>query len=46
LFHLGQLYMGKGEQEAAIQTFETYLKAAPSATNAPEVKKMLALLKQ
>ena len=46
LYHLGQLYMGKGEREAAVQTFETYLKAAPSATNAPEVRKTLAMLKQ
>jgi tetratricopeptide (TPR) repeat protein len=46
LFHLGQLYMGKGEREAAVKTFETYLAVAPSATNAGEVKKMLALLKQ
>jgi tetratricopeptide (TPR) repeat protein len=46
LYHLGQLYMGKGERDAAVKTFETYLIAAPSATNAPEVKKMLAMLKQ
>ena len=46
LYDLGQLYMGKGEREAAVQAFETYLKAAPSATNAPEVRKMLAMLKQ
>lgn len=46
LFHLGQLYMGKGETESAVKTFETYLSVAPSATNAGEVKKMLALLKR
>ena len=46
LYHLGQLYMGKGERDAAVQTFETYLRAAPSASNVPEVKKMLEMLKQ
>lgn len=46
LYHLGQLYMGKGDRSAAVQTFETYLRAVPSAANAPEVRKTLALLKQ
>ncbi len=46
LYHLGHLYMGKGERDAAVQTFETYLRVAPSASNAPEVRKTLAMLKQ
>ena len=46
LYHLGQLYMEKGEREAAVQAFESYLRVAPSASNAPEVKKVLAMLKQ
>jgi len=46
LYHLGQLYMEKGEREAAVQAFESYLRVAPSASNAQEVKKVLAMLKQ
>ena len=46
LYHLGQLYMGRGEREEAVQAFESYLKAAPLASNAPEVKKVLTMLKQ
>ena len=45
LFHLGQLYLGKSEREAAIRMFETYLAVAPSAHNADEVRKLLGLLK-
>jgi tetratricopeptide (TPR) repeat protein len=44
LFHLGQLYMGKGERQLALKAFETYLHDAPGADNAAEVRKMIGML--
>ena len=45
LFHLGQLYINKGERERALQTFETYLQASPGAPNADQVRKLIAMLR-
>ena len=45
LFHLGQLYMNRGEREQAIQAFEGYLHDSPAANNADQVRKMIAMLR-
>ena len=44
-FHLGELYIHKGEREAAVRSLETYLRESPSAANAAQAKKLLATLK-
>jgi tetratricopeptide (TPR) repeat protein len=45
LFHLGHLYMDKGERDLALRAFETYLREAPDATNAEHVKRMIGILR-
>lgn len=45
LFHLGQLYMSKGNQALALQSFERYLNDEPNAGNADQVRKMIAVLR-
>lgn len=45
LFHLGQLYMNKGEREQSLHAFEGYLRDSPSAANADQVKKLIAVLR-
>jgi len=45
LFHLGQLYMSKGNQALALQSFERYLNDEPNAGNADQVRKMIAMLR-
>jgi tetratricopeptide (TPR) repeat protein len=44
LFHLGQLYMNKGERRLSRESFERYLSDDPKATNADQVRKLIALL--
>jgi tetratricopeptide (TPR) repeat protein len=44
-FHLGQLYMNTGARELALKSFELYLKDIPSATNADQVQKLIAILR-
>jgi tetratricopeptide (TPR) repeat protein len=44
LFHLGQLYMNKGERRLALESFQRYLSDDPKAANADQVRKMIALL--
>jgi Flp pilus assembly protein TadD len=44
LFHLGQLYMNRGDRDAAQHSFEEYLKDVPNAGNADQVRKMIAML--
>jgi tetratricopeptide (TPR) repeat protein len=44
LFHLGQLYMNKGDRESARQAFTEYLRDIPNAANADQVRKMIAML--
>ena len=45
LFHLGQLYMSKGNHALAVQLFERYLNDEPNAGNADQVRKMIAMLR-
>jgi tetratricopeptide (TPR) repeat protein len=45
LFHLGQLYMNRGERELARKTFEAYLRDSPGATNADQVRKLIIILR-
>jgi tetratricopeptide (TPR) repeat protein len=45
LFHLGQLYMEEGKRESALQSFEAYLRDAPGATNAEQVRRLIGMLR-
>lgn len=45
LFHLGQVYMNKGERDQALHAFESYLHASPAAANADQVRKLIAMLR-
>ena len=45
LFHLGQLYMNKGDKESARRAFAEYLRDLPNADNADQVRKMIAMLR-
>ena len=45
LFHLGQLYLSKGNRDAALKYFQTYLQVAPDAANAQQVEKLIAMLR-
>lgn len=45
LFHLGRLYMSKGDRESALNAFQLYLKEVPNAANAEEVRKSIAMLR-
>lgn len=45
LFHLGQLYMNRGDRESAQRAFEEYLRDVPNAANADQVRKMIAMLR-
>jgi Tfp pilus assembly protein PilF len=45
LYHLGELYLSRGEREAALKAFEKYLSEAPNASNAAHVRQMVAMLK-
>jgi tetratricopeptide (TPR) repeat protein len=45
LFHLGELYMDRGERGLARQYFEQYLAEVPRASNAGQVKQLIAILK-
>lgn len=45
LFHLGQIYMNKGEREQARKAFEGYLSEAPSGPNAAQARKMIGILR-
>jgi Flp pilus assembly protein TadD len=44
-YHLGQLYMNKGERARALKAFETYLHDAPDAANAEQVRRLIAILR-
>jgi len=46
LFHLGQIYMSRGEREAALRAFEDYLRATPDSANAEQVKIWIGALRQ
>ncbi len=45
LFHLGQLYLSKGNRPLALQNFEAYLRDMPDASNAAQVKKLIDTLR-
>lgn len=46
LFHLGRIYMTKGDRESALMAFEAYLKLAPEADNAAEAKRLVGMLRR
>ncbi|HET6892826.1 MAG TPA: tetratricopeptide repeat protein, partial [Pyrinomonadaceae bacterium] len=43
-FHLGQLYMNKGQRELALNSFQLYLADVPNAANSAQVRKLMAIL--
>ena len=45
LFHLGQIYMSKGERAEARRAFENYLRDAPTGPNADQARKMVGILR-
>ena len=45
LFHLGEVYMNRGERALALQAFEAYLREVPNAANADQTRKLIALLR-
>ena len=45
LFHLAEIYLSRGERDAALKAFELYLTESPDAANATHVKQMIAMLK-
>ena len=45
LFHLGHVYLNRGDRKKAIKSFERYLSEAPKAANAAEVKALLATIR-
>jgi tetratricopeptide (TPR) repeat protein len=44
LFHLGQLYLDKGDRSLAREYFQRYLREAPKANNLDQVRKLIAML--
>jgi tetratricopeptide (TPR) repeat protein len=44
LFHLGQLYMDRGDRNRARDFFQRYLREAPNASNSAQVRKLIAML--
>lgn len=46
LYHLGQLYLSRGENQAALKSFEEYLSVVPDAQNAQQVKQLIAMLRR
>ena len=45
LFHLGQLYLSKGDRDSALNSFQAYLQEVPDAANAEQVRKTIAMLR-
>jgi Flp pilus assembly protein TadD len=45
LFHLGQIYMDKGDRLSARKTLQAYLLEAPNGANAPQARKLLEVLR-
>lgn len=45
LYHLGQLYLNRGERAAALKSFEEYLSVVPDAQNAQQVRKLIIMLR-
>ncbi len=44
-FHLGQLYLSKGDRNSALSSFQLYLREVPDAANAEQVRKTIAMLR-
>ena len=45
LFHLGHVYLNRGDRKKAVVAFERYLSEAPKAANAGEVRALLATIR-
>ena len=45
LYHLGHIYLNRGDRKQAIATFELYLSESPKAANAGEVKALLGTIR-
>lgn len=45
LFHLGQVYVNKGERERGRKMFESYLREAPNGSDAAQARKMISVLR-
>jgi len=45
LYFLGHIYLNKGQRQLALDTFQRYLSEAPKARNAPEVTKLIEMLR-
>lgn len=45
LFHLGHLYLSRGERQLALKSFEAYLGAVPNAANADQVRQLIGILR-
>lgn len=46
LYHLGQLHLSRGDNSAALKSFEEYLSVVPDASNAQQVKQLIAMLRR
>ena len=44
-FHLGQLYMDRGERALALKAFEAYLRDKPDAADAEQVRRLIGILR-
>lgn len=45
LFHLGHLYLNRGERALAVKSFEAYLGAKPDAANAEQARQLIGMLR-
>lgn len=45
LFHLGQIYLARGDRALSLAFFERYVKDTPDAANANQARKMIAMLR-
>jgi len=45
LYHLGQVYLSKGDKQSALTSFESYLREVPDAANGDQVRKTIAMLR-
>lgn len=45
LFHLGQVYMSRGDRQKAVAAFKNYLSEAPDGPNARQARSLLGTLK-
>ena len=45
LYHLGQLYLNRGQRDLALNSFQLYLHEVPDAPNSDEVRKTIAMLR-